>query len=1505
MSLAGIRSNRGDTYQRAVAIHFVVEMLLGNEIEGIQVDSIAIPGEDHAIFGDDIVLLKAGGKRCYVQAKVNQTDHHPWRITDSVFKKELIAAKEQLLSDELSEFQFYSRTPFGDFQRVIEEIRLYPDYPAFQRTSANKHKRVLDQLSQLWEIDGEYAFLISRRIFIGSHHSVDEWDNYCVNLLKIQFSQPETAYELLWSYIDKQHSKLGQPQYIIDKKCVLSMLDEHKIYHSLSFDEHQLLDQFKIFSQQGRQWVRSIGSEVLSRNTLFELKAAISEKKSTVLLEDVAGGGKTCILLDLVDYLDTQKDVATLFIKGDLFSAISSLSDLADYGLPSDLIAQCARLAEHKQLVVVIDSLDVLAVGRSHQALQSFLGLIALLKGVPNICIIAACRSFDAKYDPLLRETEWSATIRVESLSFSDDVTPLIEKWGINSNSLSEELKQLLIIPQNLRLFYSLAQKGLKVEEIEGHDLYDSYIREIIEKDSVLGEKVIIPLQELAADLLKQRSYVFPKNRLTIDDIAIQRLLSHQVVTEVNASQLMFSHQTLTDALRIRLAQQNGITLVDFVNLQPQFPFVRPAVRAFIQSLRSGQVQVFIKQVLNLLRHPDIAIHIKRLAVETLAEMNPTEEDLIILMYLFRHNTSLFLRFLDRAKSISWFQFLFENWLPTINVDSSNEACNRFVFYAAQFKHQFPYKLITLWTKTIEEQWLPIHSLLWTIPSELCALDQWQLEGVEQLLISLFELSKGERDSIGKAICRYVESTNGADQLLWKYISQDAAPIKEIKRGREIKLRCQSHELSSDDFLEQRLKKSDELFGLAIEYLHQIGQKDKEYRWSILLNETSWQRRHSNRDISPHDSIHAFLNAMEAAMKMRAGTNDSCWQRYEPLIRHSKEHGIRYLLCEAYRCNIQKNIDGIIAVLMDKELLRFGKLEYEIGVLANESYPYLSMEVQDAFQQLVMTLYDDLEEESTWVDSKRFEYLCWVPAPYRLEVLDVFFEKLEKENGAFRPEPYIFSSGGWVRSPVTEDEMLVLSSVSLIRIFHHYNSYYDWHNHCNEILTGGRESVESALSSAASLVPEKFIPLISDIKQAGLSNSYIFSIISGVATHLSARFGNCQHQGWHEVEPLPEGTELASQLLSLVEQYHEFDEREYSTVRAIQSCCFVLNDQESLSRICIQLLRLSKSDNPSLKDDEAEQDLIETGINSTRGIAAECVVMLGNNLLEDGVEIPDELLQLIEVYATDPSMVVRATFLRRFPYFLSKQTELGWHLISLLSTNATSRLWKYFEQSFYYQYYENFERVNLYLDEFLKNNHDKTAEAWGRLAALSYLSGFIDEEELFSKIETGLSESTKIGVGQVFTHNISNMKSRMVCTKGLMRLLNMGSPNEVYRNFEHRLEQQDYVKFIPDALIDLFIQQASIENFRDINGLFVWMENKVVTNSERILELIEKLVDRLSTIREPLHFYRPEHLITTLKLLLQKADMMDDVGFINRILAVQDWFIGQGISDLDEMIEVL
>lgn len=1504
-----MRSNRGDAYQHSVALHWIVEMLLNDDITGVQVDVITTPNINDHVYGDDIVILFNNGLRYYIQAKVNQKEHKSWSLADPTFSKELIAAKKQLISDSNCQFFFYSRTPFGLFQRLIEEARIYPDFEDFDREVANNQKQLFSEINTLWGLEKSESFPLIKRIYIGDHHSSIEWQKYSLERLRLSFSKPKTALELVTSFIDRQHSKLDEPLLVIGKTDVISMLEDHGIYSSLSFDENEIIEKFKAFSLNGRHWVRTIDGEIITRAEVEKLKQYIHEGVPSVLLEDVAGGGKTCILLELMDYLEQQTHVVPLFIRGDLFASISSLKELSSCGLPSELLAQTARLADTRKVVFIIDSLDVLAVGRSHKSLQTFLALVGSLSKIPNITIIAASRAFDAKYDPLLREFSWSQKVVIEALSFRKHISPILVKRSINPNDVPDRLKELLVIPQNLRLFVELLRKDVSLSSIAEHDLFMLYIKEVVENDPILGQQVVQKLESIAIDLLKERSYEFHYSKTNLSAEQIQRLLSLQVLSEVNHQQLMFSHQTIADALRIQLAIRKNITLLEFVVSQPQLPFIRPSVRTFLTSLRNSRSNHFTKQVHQFLMTDSVSMHLKRLAVETLAEMPARDHDIKIVSLLSNHLPSLFGRFLQQATHEDWFCLLHDTWLQSLSYTKIQENAGPLLRYFSKFIHGHESEIIKIWNRAIDENWGDTKLLVWQITNELEHFKAWDAGGMHDLLLKLFNAQDGERDNLGKAICQCIEQTGTGDELLWRFITRDIDLEIDIKRGRDLKFNCQQHQLLNENFLEKRLKSSETLFSCAMDFLLGFAERDfpAEQVWMydrILLDQSSYTRRHSDNTIRAHDSINELLQAVESAMKYRAKFNDASWQKYEPILRQTSDLGLRYLLCESYLINIADNINGITYQLTDREHLRQNLLEYELGILANKSFPYLSNSSQEIHQRLLEHLYDDVSDEDGWTDRSIYQRLVWIPGVYRLPEVQRFIDKCEIKYGKGLPKPAIPISGGWIQSPVGHEKLIELNHDWLLRLFEHYNDYNDWHEARHDGLFGGRESLESALRVAASLLPIHFLTLAEKIDKTDLKRSYIESIIEGVATHIRCRFGNLSDSSWQPIEPLPEGTFLGKSLLDLIDRSCFQDLNGYTYSSGIEACSTVLTDNDWLDRLSFHYWRLGLHADPELSKDIQDRDLIGAGINSVRGRAVDSLVSLCNHKLDNGDLLPDILMQLLERYAKDPSMVVRATFLRRFPYFHYKNIQFGWQLVGQLTHKCSAKLLPYLEQTLYYRYHEDFASVKVYLDLIKSFNHADSNQAWGKLMTLSYLSDHVQEAEFWHEIASA-DESMKTGVGKVFVANISSTKSTSKCVNGLLHMFKIGLPKIVYRKLNHFLSNKDNIRYISLPLVQQFISSITIENMYDIDDMFGWTEYHVASIPEEVLNLLETVICRLNELAgtQHIYFHRQESLITTLKYLLQEADLTDDSDFIERVLDVQYWFLDKGLKELEEMYE--
>ena len=1441
----------------------------------------------------------------FIQAKLNQKDGKCWTLSDKKLKDELLSAKQQLQSDPDCEFHFYSQTPFGAFRKLIDESKGYPTYDAFFQQSPNNQKENIGKLAELWSLSDEDTFSLCRRIKIGSHLNASEWEKLSLQLLKSEFSNAQTAISHLWTFIDKQHSKTGVPLHVIDRVSVLSMLKKHGIYHVLDFNEQKLLQSFKQFSGHGRAWVRTIAGEKIERTELVEIKDLIASPVQSILLEDTAGGGKTCILLDLADDLEQQEEYAVLFIRGDHFSSISTTAELQEYGLPVDLVAQSARLAEKRKLVVIIDSLDVLAVGRSHQALQCFLRLADELTRVPNITVIAASRSIDIRYDPLLRTSKWEHRVTAEPLTFVTTISPLLEKWGVTPSGLAPSLQQLLTIPQNLRLFYSLIDKGVSADRIQGQELFDLYLREVVEKDAALGVEVVTALQNLAISLLQSRTYRFAKNRLPLQNEQIQRLISQEILTEEAPNELLFSHQTLADALRIRHAQQQGMTLVKFILSQPQFPFIRPAIRAFIQSLQAEPATILVKQLRQVLVHNNVSTHIKRLVVELLADMPARKEYLPVINQLSNQSPSLLYRFLSNAHSEQWFILLHDHWLSGLSSLDQKSLLSRFYHYSSQFKNKYPELLISLWHRAIDEQWLSEQTLQWGLPSVITELEELDNPEVERLLEKLLNHAASDRDTLGKAISRYVEASNKGDGLLWRYITKGTDLIEDARMGRDLKLQCSEHDFRNKAFLKNRLIQSSELFGYALELLLQYAEQDTQHYFSLLM-ETSWRIRHSCRSMHHLDDIHEFLDSLESALKFHAQKNDDCWQKYEPMIRHTLEGGIRYLLLEAYQVNIENNLIGIASQLTDPEMIRESQLRYELGTLTLKAYPLLPTSIHFQHQQLIMDMYKEEDFHEPWMDEVKFEILSWIPALYRTPEADTFWLAHSKKSMGYFREPDITSWGGVVSSPVSSEKLIELSSNALIKLLHHYNDYHDWTDHNNGRMTGNRGDLARALDTAASQVPLQFIPYIKLIEYHGLADEYIVSIIDGVATHIDARFGNTHHQEWKEVEPLPDGKALAQSLLSLVERYGNLDKRGYTKANAIKACAHVLTTENEVDRLCFQLWQLTTFNSPEQTDPDDVKDkmgLLHQGINSVRGRAADTAMVIANNLIEHKECLPDNLLHLLQRFAKDSVICVRSVLLRRFSYFLHHQPEYGWQLIGQMMSGQYQQLGPDLESCLYYNYRDKFEVILPHLEALKESPDITTGEPWGRIAALSYIEDHLEADDFWPELAKSDSENKRHGAGQVFIQNISNPQCHSACLQGVSKILSLGATDSFYTDLDHRLEKPEYQTFIPESLVDQFLETVSIESYRDFDGLLSWLSTAVINKPQTVLEFLERLIIKLEKIERPISFYRPENLLATLKTLLQEADTLDDKPFIDRVLRVQDWFIDNGVSEVEKLLE--
>ncbi len=1519
MSRAGTKSNQGDDYQHIVALHWLIRLMNDDDgISYIQAESNGIPDLDEKISVDDVVVVYTDGRRRHIQVKKNQPRNRAWSLSDQSLSDELSKIRNQLESNESTVVELYSRTPFGDLQSLAEASREYPDYNAFHRESGERLQATLTTIASKWERSEADSLYLLRRLEFGSSLSFDEWDRSNKRDLEQLVINSDLALPVLESFLNRHQSKIQATTLTIHRDDVIQHLAQKGLVKAPLRVESEILEQFKLSSCIGREWQRTVGGRQIVRVELGVLIQLIDEGANTILVTDRPGSGKTCLLLDLADHLEEEDHHGLLFIKGDRFSRLHTEDDFTSAGLPEDIVGLCGRLSEQRRVVVIIDSLDVLSMNREHGALNVFLRLIDRLKPMRNVTVVAACRQFDLQYDPLLRDREWKHKIHVSDFDYDTVVAPLLREWGIQEGQVEVELRRLLTLPQNLRLFEAIAMRGGPCNIHTAYELYEAYLEEVVVKNPELGTPAMEALQTLAARLLRERTNLIPPATFPGAESVRRALVSNGLLFQDPSTGLGFSHQTLFDNLASYSSLARGEDLSAFIKSHPPFPFLRAAVRSFVFHVRAHAPALFSRQVWNALHDDKIAYHLRRLIAESLAEIIPTDNDWPLLRRMFRQEPELFRRLFWRVEGDAWWRMLYENWLPSLASHASDgEWRVLLITQLERWMNSHPSEVVSLWRQALSEGWGEGENLIWQITIQLHKFQHWQIEGIRELIEILLAENKNNRDILGKVLSLFIEATGQGDDLLWRYIIKDV-DVHDIKRfdiGK--KLHCNTHVFHDKEFLKKRLTCSDWLLDTALKTIEEWATKEEGYSparrlRSNFLYSLSWECRHSRHDVHHAGDLEILLNGIEHALKHHAGANDDWdwWQRNEPQLRYAREETLLYFLAVAYKENPEANVDGMSSLLTDAELLRYGHIEHELGEMIQAGYHLLSPETQETNQNIILGLYSDEnwdgQEIPIWVHHAIYNYLIWIPTIFRLPESQDFVERFQPQFGTYLPAPNIHSWGGTVGSPVSLENFLKLNDADIFRLLDYYSNYNDHSSHPADFNKGGRDVFERVLSEASAINPARYITLLPALEQQGVqATGYINSLLNGMADHLRYRFGRLRPpQNWKPVEPLPDGETLALYLLDRIEKCSDLRENGYGFTHQLEACCEVLTDLDSAERLTFQLFRFVWHPDPEEerqrifsqgKQGISTEDLRTDAINSVRGIAAGCAISLYNNLLEKELKAPELFFPLLRHYARDPVGGVRAAILDHLPYLTSKCHASGWQLFHDVFRETQTHLWPLSEQHLYYQYHECFDEVAPYLERMRIEAPDEAGESWGRIATLATLSGHIEDSNLFHQLESMSLPSAWLGASQVFAANLNQHLD--LCVKGLRRIFHTKNLDKgIYRSIEHAFNPKNHGRLLNQEVARDFISTVEAEDHGlDLHIFLDWIADLAGRDPIAALDICERLTQRISELESPHQIWHTEPLIAALSSILREADETDDPVLISRAVRLQDQFLRMDI----------
>lgn len=1517
MSIAGIRSNRGDGYQTLVAFDWALTALSDPDCLWLEIDSTT-----YSV--DDVVVGKADGTLIACQCKKNQADFRAWSIAD--LADELDKASSLLGKNQNAEVRFYSRNNFGNLAKLREHSLTQDDEASYQ-TSLGKEHQATDAtlvacLTTSAPSFSAYEFL--RRTKFVTSDELERMVDLLRERLRNMATNPDAAFNALWKHLDQLGARMGGDntsaiQHRLTKDDLKAILHKAGAMLVPPMDIAEVRLSFAGTSTIGRSWRRDIAGQCISSPVVGELLAAIDAKKRAILLTGLPGSGKTCVMLALQDALEqraqTHSDIAPLFIQSREFADLATAQDRQAQGLAADWVEKAARLAENVHVIVVMDSLDVLSIARDHRLLTYFLAQIDRLLLIPDISMVTACRDFDRHYDRRIAERKWDCELKCQPLDWDAEIAPLLDKLGIATASIDAVTRELIRNPRELALFVELAQRGGSFNVVTSQALAQRYLDTMLRANNALGNAAIQAIEDIASDMLNSRSLVVPHQRFGASQEILRALCSLNVLQETKDGKLTFGHQTLLDVLVISGAVRRGVTLNEFIQGLPPVPFVRPSIRSFVAQLALGERREFRKQLRTVLTG-SAAFHIRRLVAESFSEQRPQDEDWPLIRDLREKHRDVF-QVIYGARAIEWHYFWIRHLVPDLRSARDAEGMARHVYRMAQWGNEDANSVLALWMEALSLDWLDGNGIAEQLGLHLSDIKSENIALTVPLLERLLNLPRPEHSFLGRAIARCVADGVADDSLLWRYIADGVSDEDLLKFRFDNKLHCHAHEFGDRDenFIRQRMEQSTALLDLALDSIERWsnvysscnGETRIGYRYGFL-GETSYDDAHSLTDIRHADSMNVLLDGVEAAILHHARTNSDWWQSNRERLCFNHEGALIYFAILACTASPEVNVDLIGRMLCDEDLLEFS-LSYELGTLIQSAFILLDTPTQDAVMASILRVREkNLADEHRhfWILKKKAELIVTIPGYLRSPAVQAVVDEYGGKAGALIRQPEIRSRGGWVSAPFSYEIFLNSGNGGVLRLLSHYAGY---ERNFDDFLVGGEREVGLQLREASSRHPTRFLGLL-PIYWADIPERFRGDIMDGAATYLAHRHGNLQINGaWEPVEE-PDASVLAGLILDELERHPKHWQCRRSAAKALEACSKVIYDAHNAERLIFLAIGFEglHEDDPIRGDNVG---LISMGINMVKGDVAEALMILATNLHERGSEFPELLAPTLRRFADDEHPAVRSLIVRRLPYLQSKAFDLGWDLFHLAMQDA-DRLWKIAEPCLYYAYHNHFEVVKPLLARLRSEGSGKDLETWGRISALAAMTGHSDFAELLEDLKALDKTEAWQGAATVWTNFENIQQHREQCLSGLDAGLNAGAAHAeaVAEQLGHLFHDKSAVISVPIELIrhcfDVFKSDSDKEKkHHRLFGFHEWLNATSQHDPELALAATEIYLAYVSHCKPYLYDHEDSltQLMTRLFAEAEEREESDYGAMLQRVVVAQDTLLSLGVNGVADWLK--
>ncbi|WP_430461740.1 NACHT domain-containing protein [Thalassolituus sp. LLYu03] len=1517
MSLAGTRSNRGDYYQKLIALDWVLDALASHEIESLEVDSV-----HHQV--DDIVIKKTDGPLICCQCKKNQKNFNTWSFAD--LGDELEKAAKELAGSPTTTLIFYSRGAFGDIAKFQEFATNYEDDQQLIQNLTKGHQKSYEAVQKIIaaaKVSLTPFELLERTTFETTPADFERHEQLQIERLERLASNSKIAYESLWLTLEKLGGRVptggvATSKHRLTRNDLLAVLNQSGAMLVPPISEQEVRNSFQQTSLIGRSWKTDIAGKRLDNPILHGVIEAMEAKASSILITGQPGSGKTCLMLQLQATLEerakTQNGFISLFIQSREFSEATNTEERHHQGLSSQWVEQAARQAEFSRVVVIIDSLDVLSIAREHNVLSYFLAQIDRLKNIPNLTVITACRDFDRQYDRRISEKAWDKELKIPPLDWEKQVEPFLTDLDIDTSTIDQTTQTLVTNPRELDLYVELAKHSGSFNVITSQDLAQKYLTVFVQSDTALGDEAMVAVENAARRMLEARALSIPYQQFSGSEAVLRRLLSLGLFQKTHDNGLTFGHQTLLDVLVISNAIREDVSLKEFISGLPPVPFVRPSIRSFVNQLASGEKKAFRGQLRAVLTG-QFPFHLRRLVAETFAQQPVDQSDWPLLRDLRNQHKDVFQVIYTHSAHISWFHMWQQNLLPNLKQAKDQEGLEGYLYRISKWLNEATEAIVLLWTEAMDCSWIETNNLARQVSFYLQDLRAEHLHLAKPLVLKLLKNLNTDRDFLGKTIAQCVEAEVLTDQELWGYITGAVKPENLLHYRLEKTLNCRPHQFGNKnmDFLKNRMAKSPTLLTLAIKTINDWAdilldeyKNERPRLFSYFLDYTSYEKIHSEKGTSPYDDVNVLFDAIEYGIKINAGNHTQWWQDNRLLLSESKDLSIIYFLTLALTDNAEKNTDIIQQLVLDEKVLG-SNLSFEIGNLINKSIIYFIDKAILELNQKIGLLYKDKtysEGNMSRIPRRKVSYISAIPGFLRSDSNQRTLDTYKRINGEYIHEPDIHISVRWGRAPFSFEDIFELSDKVLSKVLKHCAEHDD-------IWMSDEELVQRELEQASSRKPIKYINYVIhywDDTPKGFRNS----ILEGVSEHLKYLYGNLNpNQSWEVIEQ-PDKDWLANQVLEELERHPLHWRGTRAKAKAVEACAYVIKDALLVDRLVFQMLEFAYISEESFHSDESRLGLIHDGINMKSGTVADAIMVLATEISESGRDNSELTISALKLFAQSESSAVKAIILRRLPYLKNDAPELAWEIFERTMQHSPE-LWPYAESFLYYSYHNEFVKVEPYLAKIKSRSDTESRATWGRVSALSGLSGFIEVEEFIDELISLKSNSAWEGALDVLFHRENFNAHPVICLKGIIAAFAQNDDIKILAcdDFSGLLGDKEPAINFSESIFNIFIDSLELrqnrdnnerDNFQDINE---WLNIIAHSDPVKALNCAEKYIPNLQKWKPQLYDHNNNlvQLMNQLFAYAEELEESDDGDMLNRVVTLQDALLSVEGSKIHEWLK--